>query len=174
MKNWYVVNVYAGFENKFSETLREKIIKRSMEENFGEILIPSSKKMDIRRGEKVEVDERHFPGYVLLEMEMTNDAWQLVLSCPKVTGFLGGGGKPVPISKAEFEKITNAKSKTKEMAEELFVIGEEVKICEGPFASFNGSVEQIDNEKSRLKVSVSIFGRLTPVEIGFSQVKKVV
>ena len=174
MKNWYVVNVYGGFESKFVETLKNRISKNSMVESFGEILVPASKKTQVRKGEKVEVDERHFPGYVLVEMEMNDEAWHLVLSVPKVTGFLGSKGKPLAISKKELEGIKKAKNNetVMERAEKHnFVVGQEVKLCDGPFASFSGVVENIDHEKSRLKVSVSIFGRLTPVEIAFDQVE---
>ena len=174
MKNWYVVNVYAGFESKFVETLKSRISENSMNESFGEILIPATKKIQVRKGEKVEVDERHFPGYVLIEMEMNDEAWHLVLSVPKVTGFLGSKGKPLSISKKELESIKKAKSEDNTVegdAAHNFIVGQEVKLCDGPFASFSGVIENVDHEKARLKVSVSIFGRLTPVDIGFDQVE---
>ena len=172
--HWYVVNVYSGFEKKVAEIIKEQAKQKGCEDMFEEILIPAQQVIEIKKGEKVTKEQQFYPGYVLVKMILDDSTWHLVKDIPKVTGFLGSGGKPIPVSKKEVESILQqveeGVSKPKNII--TFEIGEKVRICEGPFKSFNGLVEQIDEEKGRLKVSVSVFGRSTPVEIEFTQVEK--
>ncbi len=173
-KRWYVLHVYSGFEQKVVDAIRTSATKNKLEDSFGELMVPKEEVMTIKRGQKVSSERKFFPGYILVEMELSDAAWHLVKEIPKVTDFLGGGNKPQPISKAEAERIMN---QVKEGAEKprpdiTFDIGENVKVCDGPFNSFNGLVEEIDEERSRLKVLVSIFGRETPVELEYTQVEK--
>ncbi len=175
-KRWYVLNVYSGFEKKVADAIKETARKRKIEDSFEEVLVPMEEVVEVRKGKKVQSERKFFPGYILLKMDMNDDAWHLVKNTPKVTGFLGGGGnKPLPISEKEAEHIMH---QIKEGAERprpsvTFDIGEQVKVCDGPFNSFNGVVEEVDEERSRLKVLVSIFGRSTPVELEYTQVEKV-
>ena len=174
-KRWYVLHVYSGFEAKVAEAIREKAKKQGLEDKIEEILVPMEEVVEVRRGQKVSAERKFFPGYVLASLDMDDNVWHLIKNTPKVSGFLGAGGnKPVPISEAEAQRILRQVQEGIERPRPsvIYDIGEEVKVTEGPFASFNGFVEEIDEEKAKLKVSVSIFGRATPVELEFSQVEK--
>ncbi|MGH7067379.1 MAG: transcription termination/antitermination protein NusG [Acetobacteraceae bacterium] len=173
-KRWYVVHVYSGFERKIAEAIKEQAAQKGLGDQFEEVLVPSEEVVEMRRGQKVNAARKFFPGYVLVKMDLTDDAWHLVKNTPKVTGFLGTRTKPSPITEAEAERILK---QTKEGVERprpavLFEVGEQVRVADGPFTSFNGTVEDVDEEKGRLKVSVSIFGRATPVELEYGQVEK--
>jgi transcriptional antiterminator NusG len=174
-KRWYVLHVYSGFENKVSEAIMDQAKQRGLEERVEQIMVPMEEVMEVRRGQKVNAERKFFPGYVLAKLDMNDEIWHLVKNTPKVTGFLGAGNKPSPITEKEAERLLKQIQEGVERPRPsvLFDIGEEVKVSEGPFASFNGVVEDIDEEKGKLKVSVSIFGRATPVELEFSQVEKV-
>jgi len=174
-KRWYVVHVYSGFEKKIASAIQEQAGQKGLADHFEEILVPAEEVVEVRRGQKVNSERKFFPGYVLVKMELTDDAWHLVKNTPKVTGFLGTKTRPTPISEAEAERIMK---QTQEGVEHprpsvIFVIGEQVRVADGPFTSFNGTVEEVDEEKGRVKVSVSIFGRSTPVELEYGQVEKV-
>ena len=171
---WYVLHVYSGFENKVAQSIREQAVQHEMTDKIQEVLVPMEEVVEVRRGAKVNAERKFFPGYVLIKMDLTDEAWHIVKNTPKVTGFLGGN-KPRPMSDAEAERI---KKQVQEGIERpkpsvVFEVGEQVRVSDGPFTSFNGVVEEIDEEKSRLKVSVSIFGRPTPVELEYTQVEKV-
>jgi len=173
-KRWYVVHVYSGFEKKVVQSIKEQVEAKDMGDLFEEVLVPTEEVVEMRRGAKVKSDRKFFPGYVLVKMELTDETWHLVKNTPKVTGFLGARGKPSPISEAEANRIL---MQVKEGVERpkpsvTFEIGEQVRVWDGPFTSFNGLVEDVDEEKARLKVSVSIFGRATPVDLEYSQVEK--
>jgi len=174
-KRWYVVHVYSGFEKKIAQQIKEQAAQKGLADQFDEVLVPSEEVVELRRGQKINAERKFFPGYVLVKMELTDDAWHLVKDTPKVTGFLGTKIRPSPISDAEAERIMK---QTQEGVERprpaiLFEIGEQVRVADGPFTSFNGVVEEVDDDRSRLKVAVSIFGRATPVELEFTQVEKV-
>ena len=171
---WYVLHVYSGFEKKIAESIREQARQKGMEELFEEILVPTEEVIEMRRGQKVNTERKFFPGYVLIKMELGDDSWHLVKNTPKVTGFLGNRGRPSPISKAEAERILHQVKEGVERPKPsvTFEIGEQVRVADGPFNSFTGYVEEVDEERSRLKVAVSIFGRATPVELEYSQVEK--
>ena len=173
-KRWYVVHVYSGFEKKIAQQIKDQAVQNGLGEQFEEVLVPSENVVEVRRGQKVSSEHKFFPGYVLVKMDLTDDAWHLVKNTPKVTGFLGSKTKPSPISEAEADRILKQSQEGVERPRPavLFDIGEQVRVSDGPFASFNGTVEEVDEEKGRLKVSVSIFGRSTPVELEYSQVEK--
>lgn len=171
---WYVLHVYSGFEKKIAESIREQARQKGMEELFEEILVPTEEVIELRRGQKVSSERKFFPGYVLIKMELGDDSWHLVKNTPKVTGFLGNRGRPSPISQAEAERILHQVKEGVDRPKPsvTFEIGEQVRVADGPFNSFTGFVEEVDEERSRLKVAVSIFGRATPVELEYSQVEK--
>ena len=173
-KRWYVLNVYSGSEQRVKDAILENASKQKMENYFGDIMIPTEEVMEVKKGKRVTTERKFFPGYILINMEMNDNAWHLVKSVPKVTGFLGGGKKPVPMTDAEASRLIKQVEEGVERPRSTlsFDIGEEVKVIDGPFASFNGSVEEVDEEKKKLKVTVSIFGRATPVELEYTQVEK--
>lgn len=173
-KRWYVVNVYSGFEKKVTEAIREQAAKKGMEDCFEEILVPTEEVVEVRRGQKVTGERKFFPGYVLVKMEMRDETWHLVKDTPRVTDFLGGQGRPLSISQKEADRILQQVQEGVDSPKPsvVFEVGETVRVSDGPFVSFNGVVEEIDEEKSRLKIAVSIFGRSTPVELEYSQVEK--
>jgi len=174
-KRWYVVHVYSGFEKKIAQQIKDQAEQNGLGEQFEEVLVPSENVVEVRRGQKVSSEHKFFPGYVLVKMDLTDDAWHLVKNTPKVTGFLGSKTKPSPIPEAEADRILRQSQEGVERPRPavLFDVGEQVRVSDGPFASFNGTVEEVDEEKGRLKVSVSIFGRSTPVELEYGQVEKV-
>lgn len=171
---WYVVHAYSGSEKSVAAQIREKAEKNSLVDAFQEILVPTEDVIEIKRGQKANVERKVFPGYILVRMEMNDTTWHLVKDIPRVTGFLGAKGKPAPISNAEAERLMKQLQEGAERPRTsiLYEIGETVKVVDGPFNSFTGVVENVDNDKSRLTVSVSIFGRATPVELDFTQVEK--
>ncbi len=171
---WYVLHVYSGFEKKVAESIREQAKQQGMEELFEEVLVPTEEVIELRRGQKVSAERKFFPGYVLIKMDLGDDSWHLVKNTPKVTGFLGNRGRPSPISETEAERILHQVKEGVERPKPsvTFEIGEQVRVADGPFNSFTGFVEEVDEERARLKVAVSIFGRATPVELEYSQVEK--
>ena len=170
---WYVLHVYSGFENKVAEAIREKARKKGLDDLIEEIMVPTEEVVEVKRGQRVQSERKYFPGYVLAKIVLTDEMWHLAKDTPKVTGFLGSG-KPAPISEKEAHALIQQIQEGIERPRPSVVydIGEEVRVVDGPFASFNGVVEEVDEEKARLKVSVSIFGRATPVELEYSQVEK--
>jgi transcriptional antiterminator NusG len=173
-KRWYIIHVYSGFEKKVRDALEEQARQKGLSHLFEQILVPMEEVVEVRRGKKVPTERKFFPGYVLVKMELNDETWSLVRNTAKVTGFLGPGGKPMPIPDAEAERIINQVSEVKEHPRPTitFVPGDQVRVAEGPFASFSGTVEEVDEAKGRLKVLVSIFGRATPVELEYSQVER--
>jgi transcriptional antiterminator NusG len=172
---WYIVHAYSNFEKKVAESIRDQARIQNLEDKFSEILVPTEDVVEIRRGKKVNSERKFFPGYVLVKMEMTDEAYHLIKNTPKVTGFLGSGNKPIPVTEKEVQRIIGAVEEGVERPKPTirFDIGESVRVIDGPFASFNGSVEEVDEDRARLKVTVSIFGRATPVELEYAQVEKV-
>jgi transcriptional antiterminator NusG len=172
---WYVVHVYSGSEKKVVEAINDQIVRKGMQDYFEDVLMPTEEVVEVRRGVRVNSERKFFPGYILINMELTDESWQLVKSQSKVTGILGGKGKPIPITEKEAKQLINQISEGIERprASIIYEVGEQVRVCDGPFASFNGLVEDVDEDKARLKVAVSIFGRSTPVDLDYSQVEKV-
>ena len=172
---WYVIHVYSGFEKKVATAIREQAEQKGLGDRFEEILVPTEEVVEVKRGAKVSSERKFFPGYVLIKVDLDDETWHLVKNTAKVTGFLGGRGRPTPISEAEAARIMRQVQEGVERPKPSisFEIGEQVRVSDGPFTSFNGVVEEVDEEKSRIKVAVSIFGRATPVELEYSQVEKV-
>ncbi len=172
---WYVIHVHSGFEKKVAQAVRETALKKNLADYFSEILVPTEEVVEVRRGAKVNAERKFFPGYVLIKMDLTDESWHLVKNTAKVTGFLGGSGRPAPISEGEAQRILNQVIEGVEHPKPavMFEVGEQVRVADGPFATFIGTVEEVDEHKSRLKVAVSIFGRATPVELEYGQVEKV-
>jgi transcriptional antiterminator NusG len=173
-KRWYIVHAYSNFEKKVAEAIREGAQQKGMTELIEDVLVPTEEVVELRRGQKVNAERKFFPGYVLVKMELTDQTYHLIKNTPKVTGFLGTGAKPLPISQAEVDRILRQVQEGVERPRPsvTFEIGEPVRVCDGPFTSFNGFVEDVDEERARLKVAVSIFGRATPVELEYAQVEK--
>jgi transcriptional antiterminator NusG len=174
-KRWYIVHAYTNFERKVADAIRERAKQANLEHLFEEIVVPTEEVIEVRRGRKVQTERKFLPGYVLVKMEMTDPAFLLIKNTPKVTGFLGADNKAMPISDEEAARILNQVEEGVERPRPTisFEIGEQVRVAEGPFASFSGSVEEVDEERARLKVAVSIFGRPTPVELEYNQVEKI-
>ena len=174
-KRWYIVHAYSNFEKKVAESIREQAKQRNLEDHFEQVLVPTETVVEVRRRRKVNAERKFFPGYVLVKMDLTDEVYHLIKNTPKVTGFLGTDNKPMPISEAEAQRILQQVQEGVERPKPSisFEIGENVRVSDGPFASFNGVVEEVDEGRSRVKVAVSIFGRATPVELEFGQVEKV-
>jgi transcriptional antiterminator NusG len=174
-KRWYIVHAYSNFERKVAEAIRETADQRGLGHLFDEIMVPTEKVVEVRRGRKVDAERKFFPGYVLVRMELTDEAYHLIKNTAKVTGFLGTDNKPMPIPDKEAERILQQVQEGIERPKPSvsFEVGEQVRVSDGPFASFNGTVEGVDEARARLKVAVSIFGRATPVELEYGQVEKV-
>ena len=174
-KRWYIVHAYSNFENKVAQSIKDQAAQRGLTELFDEVMVPTEKVVEVRRGRKVDAERKFFPGYVLVKCDLTDEVYHLIKNTPKVTGFLGADkSKPVPIPDAEAERIKGqvAEGVDRPKPSIAFEIGETVRVADGPFASFNGTVEELDFDKSKVKVSVSIFGRATPVELDFEQVER--
>ena len=172
---WYIIHAYSNFEKKVVESIQEQARQKGLEHLFEQILVPTEKVVEVRKGKKVDAERKFFPGYVLARMDMTDQAFHLIKNTPKVTGFLGSDNKPMPIPDREADRILNQVQEGVERPKPFitFEIGENVRVSDGPFASFSGTVEEVDEERARLKVEVSIFGRATPVDLEYAQVEKV-
>ena len=172
--NWYIVQAYSGFEKKVADSIKDVMSKSSLETSLGEVLVPTHKVTEVKKGKRTQKQKKYFPGYILVKLDLNKQIYHKIKNIQKVSGFLGPEGKPVPVSDNEVKKIMNqiTETETNPSAGISFEIGEKVRVCDGPFASFSGLVEEIDEDKSRLKVSVSIFGRPTPVDLEFNQVEK--
>ncbi len=173
-KQWYIVHTYSGFENKVKESLEQRVQAYGLQDEIGEILIPTEQVAEMRGGKKVVSSKRFFPGYILVEMHMSDNAWHVVKNTPKVTGFVGAGAKPTPLSREEVDQILNQVTEAAEKPKPKYTFekGDQVRINEGPFTSFNGVVDEVNLDRNTLKVMVTIFGRSTPVELDFLQVEK--
>ena len=172
---WYVVHAYSGFEKRVQKALKERIERENMQDRFGKILVPVEEVVDMKNGKRSLTERKFFPGYVLVEMEMTDESWHLVKSTPKVTGFVGGtANRPAPIPQKEVDAIMQQMQEGVEKPKPkiLFEVGERVRVTDGPFTDFNGAVDEVNYERNKLRVSVQIFGRDTPVELEFNQVEK--
>lgn len=174
-KRWYIVHAYSNFEKKVVESIKEQVALQGLEDMFEDVLVPTEEVVTVRRGRKISSERKFFPGYVLVKMEMNDETYHLVRNVPKVTGFLGANNKPSPIPDSEVNRILSQVEEGIERPQPsvIYEIGELVKVADGPFASFSGVVEDVDQERARLKVAVSIFGRATPVELEYGQVEKV-
>jgi transcriptional antiterminator NusG len=172
--NWYIVQAYSGFEKKVVESIKDVLTQNKFDANLGEILVPTHEVTEVKKGKRTKKQKKYFPGYILVKLDMNKQVYHLIKNIQKVSGFLGSADKPTPISDKEIQRILGTVSESANIQKSgiSFEIGEKVKVCDGPFASFNGLVEEIDEEKSRLKVSVSIFGRATPVDLEYHQVEK--
>ena len=174
MKNWYILQTFSGFEQKVAETLKDIIKKQLLEDKIGDVLVPMHEVTEVKRGKRVQRKKKYFPSYILIKMEMTKELYHTIKNIQKVTGFLGPTGNPAPVSENEIDKIMGGikEGSLAPKTQISFDVGEQVKVSEGPFASFSGLVEEVDEEKSRLKVSVLIFGRPTPIDLEYNQVEK--
>src|SRR2546428_8292037 len=173
-KRWYIIHAYSNFENKVAESIREQAKQRGLSDLFEEVMVPKEKVVEVRRGRKVDAERKFFPGYVLAKMDLTDEAFHLIKNTPKLTGFLGADNKPTPISEVEAARILHQVQEGIERPKPSisFEVGEQVRVSDGPFANFNGIVEEVDEARARVKVAVSIFGRPTPVELEFGQVER--
>jgi len=171
---WYIVHAYSNFEKKVAESIEEQAKQKGLEHLFEAVMVPTEKVVEVRRGRKVDAERKFFPGYVLVKMEMTDAAFHLIKNTPKVTGFLGADNKPKPITDREADRILNQVQEGVDRPKPsvMFDVGESIRVSDGPFASFNGVVQEVDEERARLKVEVSIFGRATPVDLEYGQVEK--
>ncbi len=172
--NWYIVQAYSGFENKVVETIKEELKRKKLESKLEEVIVPTHQVTEVKKGKRTKKEKKYFPGYVLVKIDLDKEIYHLIKNLSKVSGFLGSSDKPTPISDKEIQRILGqvSESAINQKSGISFEIGEKIKVCDGPFASFTGLIEEIDEEKSRLKVSVSIFGRPTPVDLEFNQVEK--
>ena len=172
---WYVLHAYSGYEKKVADSIIDQADKLGIKEHIEDISVPTQNIVEVKRGVRVNTERKIFPGYILIKMNLNDDTWHIIKTTPKLSGFLGNKGKPIPISNAEAKRISqqviDGVEKTRPAI--MYDVGEQVKVIDGPFASFNGEIEQIDEEKARLRVAVSIFGRATPVDLEYSQVEKV-
>ena len=171
---WYIVHAYSNFEKKVAEAIEEKARQKGLEHLFESVIVPTEKVVEVRRGRKVDAERKFFPGYVLVKMDMTDEAYHLIKNTPKVSGFLGSDNKPMPITQKEADRILNQVQEGVDRPKPSvsYDVGEQVRVSDGPFASFNGIVQEVDEERARLKVEVSIFGRATPVDLEYGQVEK--
>ena len=172
--NWYIVQAYSGFEKKVVDSIKDSLTKNKLDSHLEKILVPTHQVTEVKKGKRTKKEKKYFPGYVLIKIDLTKQIYHLIKNIPKISGFLGSSEKPSPLTDDEIQRILGqvSESAINQKSGISFEIGEKVKVCDGPFASFNGLVEEIDEEKSRLKVSVSIFGRPTPVDLEFNQVEK--
>ena len=173
MFRWYVVNTYSGHENKVKQNLEHRVVSLGQKRNVRQVVVPTEQVSEMKDGQKVLTDKRTMPGYVLVNMEMTDDAWNLVKNTPGVTGFVGSRNKPVPLSKPEVDRLLHRETAERPRTRAQYSIGESVKVISGPLSDFSGEISEINEDAAKLKVLVSIFGRETPVEVGFDQVKKI-
>jgi len=171
---WYIVNVYSGFEMKVADAIRDEISKRGFESYFGEIMVPTEKVVEIKKGQKVESDKKFFPGYILVQMHLTDDSWHLVMSIPRVSNFLGSRNKPRPLSESEIRHVTSKVIEGEKPRNSIsYDVGDMVKVMDGPFATFNGVVESVDEDNDKLTIAISIFGTVTKLDLTYQQVDKI-